>query len=158
MSTCTSVESLDLMVRIIPTLGLVLGITACRAPQPGREVGQRPETSGQSLPQEHGSPQSSLYSHVTESSFDLTNRRALSAEDASVLAAGLANEQCERQYRRRPFKPEQYPAILQEGVYHWGRLDVGGHEGFSASVSFNPDGSEPHVEVYFSTDAVLGMK
>jgi hypothetical protein len=85
-------------------------------------------------------------------------RRALSAEDASVLAARLANEQCERQYRRRPFRSEQYRAILRDGVYHWGELDVGGHEGFSASVIFYPDGSEPHVEVYFSSDTVLGLR
>ena len=84
--------------------------------------------------------------------------RALSQEDASLLAARLANDLCERQYRRRPFQPGQYPAVLQEGVYHWGNLDVGGHAGFSASVTFLENGNEPHVEVYFSSDNVLGMK
>ena len=82
-----------------------------------------------------------------------TPRQALSAPDAAVLAAQLANEQCERQYRRRPFKPEQHSAIFQGGRYHWGGLDVGGAGGFSAVVTFRRDGSEPHVEVYFSSDA-----
>jgi hypothetical protein len=78
----------------------------------------------------------------------------LSAEDAAVLAAQLANEQCERQYRRRPFEPGQHSAIFQESLFHWGKLDVGGVGGFSAVVTFRQDGSEPHVEVYFSSDAL----
>ncbi len=53
-------------------------------------------------------------------------RRALSVQDAAVLAAQLANEQAERQYRRRPFNPAQYAATFQDGVYHWGKLDVSG--------------------------------
>jgi hypothetical protein len=71
-----------------------------------------------------------------------------------MLAAQLANDQCERKYRRRPFKPGQYPAVLQDGVYHWGKLDIGGPGGFSALVTFYRDGSEPHIEVYFSSDTV----
>ena len=147
------------MLRILSFLGLVVGMTACRAPEPVTqrapepvtEVG-RPETPGPTRPH--------LFSvgKGAEPSFEPMKRRAMSKEEASVLAARLANDQCERQYRKRPFKPEQYPAILREGIYHWGNLDVGGHDGFSASVTFFPDGSEPRVEVYFSTDSVLGMK
>jgi len=110
------------------------------------------ETKGRILPhvlwREHGA----------EPSFEPMTRRTLSAQGASVLAAQLANEQCERQYRRRPFRPDQYPVILRDGVYHWGHLDVGGHQGFSASVIFYPDGSEPNVEVYFSSDTTLGLR
>jgi len=84
-----------------------------------------------------------------------TARQALSAEDATVLSAKLANEQCERQYRRRPFKPGQHSAIFQDGLYHWGKLDVVGVGGFSAVVTFRQDGSDPHVEVYFSSDSLL---
>ena len=84
-------------------------------------------------------------------------RRALSAEGAGMLAAQLANEQCEHQYRRRPFKPGQHSAVFQDGLYHWGKLDVGGVGGFSAVVTFRQDGSEPHAEVYFSSDA-LGLR
>jgi hypothetical protein len=78
-------------------------------------------------------------------------------QDAAELAARLANEQCERQFRRRPFSPGQHSAMLQDGVYHWGNLDVGGVGGFSAVVTFRQDGSEPYVEVYFSSDA-LGLR
>lgn len=84
-------------------------------------------------------------------------RQALSAQDAAVLAAQLANDQCDLQYRRRPFKPEQHPAVFEDGRYRWGGLDVGGVAGFSAVVTFRQDGSEPHVEVYFSSDA-LGVR
>jgi len=87
-------------------------------------------------------------------SFEPSPRRALSVQEAGVLAARLANEQAERQYRRRPFNPAQYAATLQDGLYHWGKLDVGGVGGFSTVVTFRQDGSEPHVEVYFSSDAL----
>jgi hypothetical protein len=81
-----------------------------------------------------------------------TTRRVLSSKRASELAARLANEQCERQYRKRPFSADQHPAVLQNGLYHWGGLDVGGVGGFSALVTFRQDGSESHVEIYYSDD------
>jgi hypothetical protein len=153
------------MLRIIPFLGLVVGMVACRAPERVAELGQRAETPGRSIKVGQRAERPGgilapvfLREHGGEPSFEPKTRSALSAEEASVLAARLANDQCESRYQRRPFKPEQYPAVLREGVYHWGKLDVGGHEGFSASVTFYPDGSEPHVEVYFSSDTVLGMK
>jgi len=71
------------------------------------------------------------------------------------LAAQLANEQCERQYHRRPFRADQYSAVMQDDFYRWGGLDVGGVGGFSALVTFRRDGSESHVEVYFSSDSEL---
>jgi hypothetical protein len=79
-------------------------------------------------------------------------RRDLSAEEAAQLAAKLANDHCERQYRKRPFAAEQHSAVLEDGIYRWGGLDVGGPGGLSALVTFQRDGSEPHVEVYFSSD------
>lgn len=82
-------------------------------------------------------------------------RRVLSSEDAAALAARLANEQCERQYRKRPFRADQYSAVMQDSLYRWGGLDVGGAGGFSALVTFRQDGSESHVEVYYSSDTVL---
>jgi hypothetical protein len=79
-------------------------------------------------------------------------RRNLSAAEAAQLAAKLANDQCERQYHKRPFAAEQHSVVLEDGIYRWGGLDVGGPGGLSALVTFRRDGSEPHVEVYFSTD------
>jgi len=83
-----------------------------------------------------------------------TARQVLSANEAAQLAAKLANDQCERQYRKRPFTAGQHSALLEDGIYRWGGLDVGGPGGLSALVTFRQDGSEPHVEVYFSTDAL----
>ena len=80
--------------------------------------------------------------------------RVLSPEEAATLAARLANDQCTRQYGKHPFTPKQYLAVLQGGMYHWGGLDAGAVGGFSAQVLFQQDGSEPHVEVYFSSDAL----
>jgi hypothetical protein len=79
----------------------------------------------------------------------------LSAQDAAELAARLANEQCKRQFGRQPFSPGQHSAIIENGLYHWGQLDVGGAAGFSAVVTFRPDATEPHVEVYFSSDTMV---
>lgn len=81
-------------------------------------------------------------------------QRVLSADQAAQLAAKLANDQCERRYQKRPFSAAQHSAALQNGMYQWGGLDVGGPGGFSALVTFRPDGSEPHVEVYFSSDVL----
>jgi hypothetical protein len=78
--------------------------------------------------------------------------RFISKEDAAEQAARIANDQCEKNFHKRPFKPEQYPVNLQDGTYHWGGLDVGGPGGYSALVTFRQDGSDPHVEVYFSDD------
>jgi hypothetical protein len=84
----------------------------------------------------------------------LAARGTLSPGEAATLAARLANDQCESRYNARPFSPGQYPAVLQEGTYRWGGLDVGGPGGFSAFVTFGKNGEEPHVEVYFSSDAL----
>jgi hypothetical protein len=78
--------------------------------------------------------------------------QALSAGAAAQLAAKLANDECERRFKRRPFSAERYDAVLENGVYRWGRLDVGAPGGYSAKVTFHEDGSRPKVEVYLSAD------
>ena len=78
--------------------------------------------------------------------------RVLSPSAAAELAAKLANDDCERRYRKRPFTAEQHAAVLDGDLYRWGRLDPGGPDGLSAVVTFQADGSQPHVQVYFSTD------
>jgi hypothetical protein len=80
--------------------------------------------------------------------------RVLSPAAAAQLAAKLANDECERLYKRRPFAASQHPAVLREGEYQWGGLDEGAPGGYSALVTFGPDGSHPWVKVYFSTDQI----
>ncbi len=82
----------------------------------------------------------------------------LSSTDAAQLAAKLANGECERLFKRRPFEAGQYPAILRDGEYHWGVMDPGARGGYSAEVSFRPDGSQPSVQVYFSTDKLSPLR
>ena len=81
--------------------------------------------------------------------------RGLSSKDAAQLAASLANEECARLYKRRPFEASQHPALMQDGEYRWGGLDPGAPGGYSALVTFRRDGSHPKVEVYFSTDQLI---
>ena len=91
-------------------------------------------------------------SHSSGPSSVQVDARSLSPREAAELAARLANDQCERQYRKRPFSAEQHVAVLENGLYQWGGLDVGGPGGLSAVVTFRPDGAGRHVEVYFSSD------
>ena len=79
----------------------------------------------------------------------------LAPEAAARLAASLANDECERLYRRRPFAAHQHHAKPESDGYRWGGLDVVGVNGFSALVTFRPDGSQPSVEVYYSTDRLF---
>lgn len=85
-------------------------------------------------------------------------RIMLDNRGAAELAARLANDECARRYSRQPFAPQQHPAVLKQGMYEWGGLDVGGPSGFSAFVRFGLDGSNPQVEVYFSSDALTVEK
>jgi len=78
--------------------------------------------------------------------------QTLTPAQAAILAARLANDECEHRYNKRPFAPNQHTAVLEGDVYRWGRLDEGGRDGLSVLVTFALDGSNPKVEVYFSTD------
>ncbi len=91
-------------------------------------------------------------SHSSATSPRQTATAALSPSEAAQLAARLANEECQRLFKRRPFEPSQHPAVLEGGEYRWGGLDQGGPGGYSALVTFRQDGSQAKVEVYFSTD------
>jgi hypothetical protein len=79
----------------------------------------------------------------------------LSTKEAADLAAHLANEECQRLYKCRPFEPGQHPAVMANAGYTWGGLDPGAPRGYSALVTFSRDGSEPKVEVYFSSDQLV---
>lgn len=82
--------------------------------------------------------------------------RVLGPAEAAELAARLANDECARLYqKRRPFSSSQHKVILRDSRYEWGGLDPGAPGGYSALVTFNPDGTNPKVEVYFSTDILM---
>lgn len=76
----------------------------------------------------------------------------LSQTQATKLAVELANDECERLYKKRPFTLKRIHAVQHNDRYRWGRLDVTGQGGFSSLVTFALDGSDPKVEVFFSTD------
>lgn len=80
-----------------------------------------------------------------------SNIDALSEADALALAVSLANEECFNRYSKRPFNEESYKIKFEEGRWLWGRLDISGEGGFSAAVSFDSNGKNKAVEVYFST-------
>ena len=92
---------------------------------------------------------------TTQTTAPKRSARALTQEEAATRAAELANDECERLYQKRPFKAQQYAAMLEGEVYRWGRLDPGAPYGLSAVVTFRADGSQPEVQVYYSSDTVL---
>jgi hypothetical protein len=80
--------------------------------------------------------------------------RELTPGEAARLAASLANDECERLYKKRPFTVWRLGAVEKGNRYRCGRLDVTAPAGFSAVVTFAKDGTDPKVEVYYSTDIV----
>jgi hypothetical protein len=78
----------------------------------------------------------------------------LSPLAASQLAAQLANDECIKHQWREVFSASQYSAVLIDGTYHWGGLNLFAHEGVSALVTFRQDGSAPHVDLYYSESVV----
>ena len=84
----------------------------------------------------------------------VATKNTLGVEKASVLAARLANDKCEQLRGKRPFSAESYTAEFTNNIWHWGRNDPAGIRGFSAEVSFAPDGSHPKVEVYLNNDSL----
>ena len=76
----------------------------------------------------------------------------LRAPQAAALAAEIANEKCADLYQERPFQADDYVPTFTDGRWRWGRMDPIGHYGLSAEVYFDPDGSDPDVAVYFSSD------
>jgi hypothetical protein len=78
--------------------------------------------------------------------------QALSSEAAAELAAKLANQECRRLHGKQPFTAKQYAAVLDGDLYRWGRLDPGAPDGLSALVTFRKEGTQPEVNIYFSTD------
>ncbi len=78
--------------------------------------------------------------------------KQLSADKASALAARLANDECEKFYKRRPFSPDAYKPVLRGNRWRWGEMHPAGICGYSTEVSFKTDGSDAKVEVFFSSD------
>jgi hypothetical protein len=113
--------------RWVASVGLVLALVAVAS------CSQRPTARRMT----HGNP---------------ARTQRLSRSDAAQLAASLANQECERHFKRRPFQADQFVPVLEEGYYRWGRLEVGAPGGYSAMVSFREDGTNPRVQVYLSTD------
>ena len=70
---------------------------------------------------------------------------ALTPSTAAALAAKLANDECDRLHKKRPFTAEQYTAVLEGDMYRWGQLDPGAPSGPSAVVSFRADGTQPQT-------------
>ncbi|MBT4483268.1 MAG: hypothetical protein HOC71_06280 [Candidatus Latescibacteria bacterium] len=83
------------------------------------------------------------------------NRAILSPDEAAQLGAKLANEKYLKLFKNATntlFSPRDYPAVLLNSRWKWGKHNPAGVNGYSTEVQFNKDGSEPEVEILFHTD------
>jgi hypothetical protein len=71
----------------------------------------------------------------------------LNPVSAGALAARLANESCQRAYGARPFAPDDFEAVREAGVWHWGTATGGKIDGFEVDVSFDDRGGRRKVAV-----------
>lgn len=78
---------------------------------------------------------------------------ALTSAAAAELAAKLANEECARVFKARPFSANDFVAEAREGRWSWGRIDPAGPGGFSAVVSFDLAGNGAEVKVSWDGSA-----
>lgn len=74
-------------------------------------------------------------------------RQPLTPVSAGTLAARLANERCEKEFGKRPFSPDDFEALLDEGRWHWGTADGGKVDGYEVEVSFDRAGRKKKVAV-----------
>ncbi|MDB5048338.1 MAG: hypothetical protein JWO30_1409 [Fibrobacteres bacterium] len=85
-------------------------------------------------------------------------RTVASPAAAEKIAVDLANDKCQHEYGKRPFKTGQFPATLSGDRWLWGWLDARGGQGYTAQVSFHADQSQPQVAVNFGADAQVDME
>lgn len=70
----------------------------------------------------------------------------------AALAAKLANDECERHFGKRPFRPEHYPLVENDDAIRWGEHLKVVEGSFSAEVVFPRDRHGPLVNVYWHVD------
>ena len=75
-------------------------------------------------------------------------RAPVSPEAAEKRAVALANDRCEQEFGKRPFKTGRFPATRSGERWLWGWLDAAGGQGYTAQVSFRADGSEAEARIY----------
>jgi hypothetical protein len=74
-------------------------------------------------------------------------REPLTPVSAGTLAARLANDRCEKNFGKRPFAPDDFEALLDQGRWHWGTADGGKVDGYEVEVTFNQGGGKRKVAV-----------
>ena len=75
-------------------------------------------------------------------------RASNSPAAAEKRAVAMANDRCEQEFGKRPFKTGRFPATRSGERWLWGWLDAAGGQGYTAQVSFRADGSEPEARIY----------
>ena len=75
------------------------------------------------------------------------SRAPLTPVSAGTLAARLANERCQKEFGKRPFAPDDFEALLDQGRWHWGTADGGKVDGYEVEVTFDPAGRKRKVSV-----------
>jgi hypothetical protein len=98
---------------------------------------------------------SAFYPIVLQADNSGDKEEIITQEQAAAHAAKLANEKCQEAFGESPFTPESYEAELVDSIWHWGKIEPKGINGYSAKVEFCKDGSDENVKVGFSTDSAV---
>jgi hypothetical protein len=88
---------------------------------------------------------------------DGTDAVVAAAATAEKYAVSLANDRCEREFGKRPFRSGRFPAIQSGDRWLWGWLD-GRETGYTAQVSFRTNRTQPDARVYPAADEAFDME
>lgn len=83
--------------------------------------------------------------------------QAAGAAAAEKYAVSLANDRCEQEFGKRPFKTGRFSATRSGDRWLWGWLD-GRESGYTAQVSFRADRTEADARVYPATGEAFDME
>ncbi len=85
--------------------------------------------------------------------------RAVSTpRDAENIAVELANDKCQHEFGKRPFKTGAFPAARSGDRWLWGWLDAKSGRGYTAQVSFHSDGTDPQVAVSLGAEGQVDLE
>jgi hypothetical protein len=80
---------------------------------------------------------------------------SLSEAQALELAVALANGESKAKFSVEPFDGSSYEINFIDGRWRWGKFDPSGFYGFSTLVSFDGQGRDRRVVVFFSWDSAI---
>lgn len=77
---------------------------------------------------------------------------SLNSAQAAMRAARYANDEAEKSFGARPFRPNDFIARLESDRWHWGNLETPVINGYSAEVTMTRSGFDADIKVKRMTE------